>query len=249
MTDPGAAGDESEDVRAWVDQERRVGVLELCRPPNNFLDITLLTQVVEGLSAFDRDESCGAVLLCAQGKHFCAGRDFSRPRAPGDESAAVYGMAAGLLRTDKPIVAAVQGAAIGAGLGLALTADFRLASPRAYLSANFVSLGLHPGFGLTLTLPALIGSQRAAQMMYSGARIGAETALGWGLVDAVHEEADLLEAALTHAGELSALPSEALAATRRTLRGPDLVERFERATAHESAEQSRLRGASTAPNV
>ncbi|MCZ3133232.1 enoyl-CoA hydratase/isomerase family protein, partial [Acinetobacter baumannii] len=82
-----------------------------------------------------------------------------------------------------PVVAAIQGAAVGAGLGLALVADFRVAAPEARFVANFVALGFHPGFGISAVLERVIGGQRALLMNLTARRIKAEQAADWGLVD------------------------------------------------------------------
>src|SRR5262249_25347199 len=140
-----------------------------------------------------------------------------------------------------PIVAEVQGGAIGAGLGLAVVADFRIVGPRAYFWANFVRLGTHPGFGLTATLPALLGRQRARWMFSTGERVDAETALRWGLADRVVPEEEWHAASIELAAQLAAVPPEALAALRRTMRPQESSERFQAATWHEAAEQARLR--------
>ena len=114
-------------------------------------------------------------MLCAEGKHFCAGADFGS-RGPDGVSRGtkrgrhLYKEAQRLWRTGKPIVAAVHGAAVGAGVGLAVMADFRVTCPEARFSTNFTRLGFHPGFGLTATLPRLIGAQKAALLMYTGRR-------------------------------------------------------------------------------
>ena len=86
-----------------------------------------------------------------------------------------------LFANPTPVVAAIQGAAVGGGLGLALMADFRVASPEARFSANFARLGFHHGFGLTVTLPRLVGQQRAAEMLYTGQRVKSDEALRIGL--------------------------------------------------------------------
>ena len=90
-----------------------------------------------------------------------------------------------LFRTRKPIVAAIQGAAIGGGLGVAMAADFRIAAPEARFSANFARLGFHHGFGLSVTLPAAVGGQHAAELLYTGRRITGDDAVAIGLVDRV----------------------------------------------------------------
>lgn len=228
-------------VHTRLDIEGGVGLVEIRQPPNNFLDLDLLRQVSAAMLAFDADPRCRSILLCSRGKHFCAGRDFGVPRAEGDESAAVYEQAAALIELGTPWVAAVQGGAIGAGLGLAMAADFRVAGPKAYFAANFANLGLHHGFGLSLTLPRIIGVQQAARMLYTGQRIDAETADRCGLVDELAGSDDLLPVSLGLAGQLAMMPPNALASIRRTLRGDDFAERFRQATAHESREQARLR--------
>jgi enoyl-CoA hydratase/carnithine racemase len=230
-----------------VDAARHIGVVELCRPPNNYLDVSLLDSIVAALRAFDADDEVHVVVLRARGKHFCAGRDFSKPRAPGDESAVVYAHAAGLLNTRKPWVAAVQGAAVGAGLGLAAAADYRVTSPRAYFWANFVSHGLHPGFGLTFTLPRIVGAQRAALMLTGADRVAAETALRWGLADAECGEENWEQDTADFAARLAGHSPTAVQSLRQTMRGEEFVAGFRAAAGHESAEQSRLRPLPLAP--
>ena len=84
-----------------------------------------------------------------------------------------------LFRTKKPIVAAMHGAAVGGGLGLAMVADFRVTCPEARFCANFTRLGFHPGFGLTVTLPAVIGPTKAALMFYTSRRVPGDEASPW----------------------------------------------------------------------
>lgn len=227
------------DLHWSLDAESRVGTVELRRPPNNFFDVFLLRELLAALARLDADPDCRAIVLTSQGKHFCAGRDFSKPRQAGDESSTIYAEAAGLLEIATPIVAVVHGAAIGAGLGLALCADFRICSPEAYFSANFVRLGTHHGFGLTATLPRLVGVQRATEILYSGRRVGGTEATEIGLADLLTTAPELCQRALDFAAGLAAQPPLALQAIRATMRA-GLVDDFRRATARESAEQERL---------
>ena len=152
----------------------------------------------------------------------------------------LYEQAVRLFSAKKPIVAAVQGAAVGAGLGLALVADFRVASPEARFSANFVKLGFHPGFGITHTLPRVIGMQRAQLMCLTGRRIKADEALVWGLVDEVVPMEGLRDAALTLARELAENAPLAVVSTRATLR-TGLAQAVRAQTDHELVEQTWLR--------
>lgn len=226
------------DVAVW--REGRVGIVELRRPPNNFFDNTLIADIGEGFEAFDADPECRAIVLAAAGKNFCAGADFANRPATGLTAEGgtkhLYKEAIRLLRTQKPVIAAIQGAAVGGGLGLALVADFRIACPEARFSANFTRLGFHPGFGLTVTLPRLVGAQRAALMFYTGRRIGGEEAFSWGLADVLVPHGELRAAALGLATEIAQSAPLALASTRETLRR-GLVDAIEAATERELVEQ------------
>ena len=214
------------------------------RAPHNHVDLDLLRDLADALEAVDADPSLRAVLLSSAGSVFCAGADFGSRKPVAAESQGglkgFYAQAARLFASRKPIVAAVQGAAVGAGLGLALAADFRVASREARFSANFVKLGFHAGFGISLTLPRVVGEQRAALMLMTGRRIKAEQALEWGLVDELAEAADLPARALALARELAENAPLAVQATRDTLRSA-LHAQVLAATDRELAIQTRLR--------
>ena len=141
-----------------------VATVEIHRPPSNFFDVALIRRLAEVFSSFDDDHGVRAIVLCSEGRHFCAGADFNAQlgRALAEEGAGdLYREAVRLFDAKTPSVAAVQGAAIGGGLGLACAADFRVACPEARFAANFARLGFHQGFGLSITLPAIVGQQRA----------------------------------------------------------------------------------------
>ena len=228
------------DVHAALHDDH-VAVLELRRPPDNYFDRALIAQIADALEALDEAPGCRAVVLCAQGKHFCAGADFrGRPLAE-DNGRHLYDECVRLFRTRKPIVAAVQGAAIGGGLGLALSADLRVAAPEARFSANFARLGFHHGFGLTVTLPEAVGAQRALELLYTGRRISGEEALRIGLCDRLAPLAGVRDAARELAAEIAGSGPLAVESIRQTQRG-DLAERIARATARERSEQERLQG-------
>jgi len=215
-----------------------VAEVRLTQPPNNFFSLAMISELADALEALDTDPACRVVVMAADGKHFCAGADFS---SPGTYSTAdLYTAAVRMFRTRKPVVAAVQGAAVGGGLGVALAADFRIAAPEARFSANFARLGFHQGFGLSVTLPALVGQQRAAELLYTGRRITGAEAGAIGLADVVAPLDELLEATHGFAREIAVSAPLAVESIRATLRG-DLADRVEAATAHELAEQERLR--------
>jgi enoyl-CoA hydratase/carnithine racemase len=234
MTEPRTFGD----VRVELHADH-VATAELCRPPDNYFDRALIASLADALEALDADADCRAVVLCAQGKHFCAGADFRGTPLATENGRHLYDEAVRVFATRKPIVAAVQGAAIGGGLGVALVADFRVASAEARFSANFARLGFHHGFGLTVTLPAVVGAQRALELLYTGKRITGEEALRIGLCDRLAATGDVRNDARAFAAEIAGSGPLAVESIRATMRG-DLAERIRAATARERAEQERL---------
>ena len=227
-----------------VTLEGHVATVTIDRPPNNHVSVELMSDLADALESLDNSNNCRAVVLASAGKAFCAGADLVAPDGIAGKGMgginALYDQAVRLFSVETPIIAAVQGAAVGAGLGLALVADFRVAAPEARFAANFVKLGFHPGFGLTHTLPRLIGQQRANLMFLTGRRVKAEEALGWGLVDEVVPLANLLASAQALAAEIAENAPLAVLATRKTLR-QGLAEAVRAQTHHEHAEQTILR--------
>lgn len=227
-----------------VTLEGHVATVTIDRPPNNHVSVELMSDLADALENLDNSNNCRAVVLASAGKAFCAGADLVAPDGIAGKGMgginALYDQAVRLFSVETPIIAAVQGAAVGAGLGLALVADFRVAAPEARFAANFVKLGFHPGFGLTHTLPRLIGQQRANLMFLTGRRVKAEEALGWGLVDEVVPLDGLLAAAQALAAEIAENAPLAVLATRKTLR-QGLAEAVRAQTNHEHAQQTILR--------
>ncbi|MEW5684949.1 MAG: enoyl-CoA hydratase/isomerase family protein [Pseudomonadota bacterium] len=221
-----------------------VAVVTLDRPPHNFVSVEFMADLADAMEAADASSAARAIVLQSEGKTFSGGADFASPTdkvASGmDGVNALYDQAVRLFSVATPIVAAVQGSAVGAGLGLALVADFRVAAPEARFAANFVKLSFHPGFGLTHTLPRLVGQQRAALMFLTGRRIKAEEGLAWGLVDEVVPADELRAAALKLAAEIAENAPLAVAATRKTLRAK-LAADVRAQTGVEHAEQAILR--------
>lgn len=228
----------SEDLSVTIDGH--IGTVEVRRPPNNFMDAHMIAAIADGLEHLQADPDCRAIVLRSEGKHFSAGRDFSKPRGPGDSAGELYGQAARIVACELPIVAAVQGAAVGGGLGLALAADFRIATPRTRFVCNFARLGFHHGFGLSVTLPAIVGQQRAREILFTGARVSGEDGAAIGLCDRLVAEEDLHRAAHDFAASIATSAPLAVRSIRATMRD-GLLERFEAATAHELVEQERLR--------
>ncbi|HWA61640.1 MAG TPA: enoyl-CoA hydratase/isomerase family protein [Caulobacteraceae bacterium] len=230
------------DVSARI--EGHVVVLEFDRPPNNFVSVELMRSLADALHDADAEADLRASVVCSAGKVFCAGADLASPTGIGGSGMQginpLYHEAVRLFSVKKPIVMAVQGAAVGAGLGLALVGDFRVASPEARFASNFVKLGFHPGFGITHTLPRVVGEQKALLMCLTGRRVKAEEALAWGLVDEVVPAEKLRETALALANEIAENAPLAVQATRKTFRH-DLAAAVKAQTDHELVEQTWLR--------
>ena len=224
-----------------------VALIEIQRPPHNFFDRALILQLADACGALGEDTNCRAIVLAAQGKSFCAGANFSdgsgqnilEKEKPTPETH-LYVEAVRLFSTKKPIVGAIQGAAIGGGLGLALVPDFRVTCPEGRFSANFTRLGFHPGFGLTHTLPALVGQQAATMMMYTGRRIKGEEAVKMGLADVLVSLDQVRSAAMELAAEIAECSPLGVIETRATMRA-GLAERVKAATDHELTIQNVLR--------
>jgi enoyl-CoA hydratase/carnithine racemase len=232
-----------------VERQGPVAIVTIDRPPHNHVTVDLMRGLADTLDDIDAARELRASVLQTAGKSFCAGADLVAGIAmPSPESGgglgggidALYVEAVRLFSVKKPMVAVVQGAAVGAGLGLALVADFRVAAPEARFVANFVKLGFHPGFGITHTLPRLIGVQRAALMCLTGRRIKGEEALDWGLVDQIAPLEQVRDAAMALAREIAENAPLAVQSTRATLRR-ELAEAVRAQTAHELNEQTWLR--------
>lgn len=235
-----------------VSFDRHVMIVEIQRPPNNFFDHALIRQIADAFAEADANPDCRAIVLAAQGKNFCAGANFGTGKDDNTGSADfteegfrnttgfLYREAARLFANTKPVIGAIQGAAVGGGLGLALVPDFRVASPEARFAANFVKLGIHQGFGLSVSLPRVVGQQAANMMLLTGRRLDGEEALAIGLVD-VLVPADALRAeALKLAHEIAENAPLAVKSVRATLRG-ELAALVAKATEHELKEQQWLR--------
>jgi enoyl-CoA hydratase/carnithine racemase len=220
-----------------------VALAEIDRPPHNHVTVELLRDLADALADVDAEKELRCTVLATAGKSFCAGADFATnigdSVARDDGSSPFYDQAVRLFGSRKPIVAAVQGAAVGAGLGLSLVADFRVCSPEARFSANFVKLGYHPGFGITHVLPRLIGPQKASLMCLTGRRVKPDEALAWGLVDEVVPAADLRAAAMKLAAEIAENAPLGVEMTRATLR-EDLAAQVRAQTVKESKAQAAL---------
>jgi 2-(1,2-epoxy-1,2-dihydrophenyl)acetyl-CoA isomerase len=220
--------------------DAHVATVEIHRPPANYFDAALISELGDAYERIDADPSCRALVLCSEGKHFCAGANFAAASSPADDPRSLYREALRLFAAQTPVVAAVQGAAVGGGLGLALSADFRVASARSRFAANFVRLGFHQGFGLSATLPGIAGQQTALDMLLTGRRVPGEEALSLGLCDRLVADDEVRRAAHALAAELAQSAPLAVRSIRATLRA-GLLQRLEAALEREASEQQRLR--------
>ncbi len=239
-----------------------VATVEIQRGPHNYFDREMIREIADAFEALDDDPACRAIVLAAEGKSFCAGArlggggnrgesgegkiqsDVSGQGASSEsafrrDSGGLYREAIRLFRARTPVVAAVHGAAIGGGLGLALMADFRVTCAEARFAANFAQLGFHPGFGLSVTLPELVGRSHAMRLALTGRRIKGEEAFEIGMADRLVPLDAVRASAIEMASEIAASAPLAVESIRATLR-LGLADRVAAILEHELTEQERL---------
>ncbi|RAV03203.1 crotonase/enoyl-CoA hydratase family protein [Mycolicibacter senuensis] len=214
-----------------ITTEDAVAVWTIDRPHigNAISDKEFVTAFETAVDAANRDASVRAVILTGAGKIFSAGgnvkemadREGMFGLDPLDQRYAyvdgIQRLPRALARLEVPVIAAVNGAAIGAGCDLAAMCDIRIASERASFAESFVQIGLVPGDGGTWFLQRAVGYERAAEMTLTGDRIDAATALAWGLVSRVVPHDELLSAAKDLADRIAKNPSHALRMAKRLL--------------------------------
>jgi len=196
----------------------RVAVLTLSHPERrNALNIELSGKLADAVAAVTADDGVGAVVITGADPAFCAGGDLTElATADPPTLRRVYAGFLAVADCPLPTIAAVNGAAVGAGLNLALACDLRLAGPRARFDARFLQLGLHPGGGYTWMAQRLLGPQGAAALTLFGEVVDAAEAARIGLVHRVVD--DVLPAAIELAGRAAAAPRELTVATKATMR-------------------------------
>ncbi|MBV7483575.1 enoyl-CoA hydratase/isomerase family protein [Bordetella sp. BOR01] len=199
-----------------------VATLTLNRPAQrNALDQVMRAELGEVVAAIRRDRGIKVLVIQGAGGAFCAGGDISTmmsdTAADGarDRMLNLQIIIADLLNLDRPVIAVVDGPAYGAGVGLALTADLLLASPRARFCLSFLRLGAVPDCGVFYTLPRIVGLQRAKELAFSTREFGAEEARKMGIVFEIHAESQVHQRAQALAASMSQLPLTALSLTKR----------------------------------
>jgi 2-(1,2-epoxy-1,2-dihydrophenyl)acetyl-CoA isomerase len=178
----------------------QVATLTLNRPvQRNAMDETMKRELTEALRGVQADRSVRALVIAGAGGVFCAGGDIRAMQGAVLDSAGwrermsqVHDFIGPLIQLDRPVIAAVDGAAYGAGFSLALAADFVLASPQARFCMSFMRVGLVPDCGAFYTLPRVVGAQRAKELMLSAREVGVDEALRLGIVMEVHSADALL---------------------------------------------------------
>jgi enoyl-CoA hydratase/carnithine racemase len=218
-----------------VEQADGVLTLTLNRPQKkNALSAEMYAALASAISGADDDETVRCVLLRAAGDSFCAGNDladFITAAQGGEEltaAIAAFSFLRALAACRKPLVAAVQGRAVGVGLTMLLHCDLVYLADDALLSAPFLDLGLVPEAASTLTLPARVGHVRAFSLFVLGEAVSAEEAQAWGLANAVVAVEELDSFARASAAQVAARAPDAVAITKALMRDPDaLVERID----------------------
>jgi enoyl-CoA hydratase/carnithine racemase len=222
-----------------VEKVDNVALVGWHRPDTNYFDVALIRQIGEVLGSLSDDDAVRCVVLFSEGRHFCAGANFSGSDEISANPWPLYEAGLSLFEFPLPMVAAVQGVAVGGGLGVALAADFRVATPSTRFHANFSRLGFHQGFGISVTLPEVVGRQRALQMLYGAKAVSGEEALSIGLADQLAPADQLLESAVSFATAIASNGPLALRAIRKTMR-EGFVERVRAAMEKEAHEQKIL---------
>ena len=211
-----------------VEKKEGVAVVTLNRPERfNSFTTSMYREFPRIVDQLKRDDEVKAVILTGAGKGFCAGSDVSdrlgkRLEKGGEESRfeslqQVGAMALDLADFDKPVIGAINGVAVGAGLSIALLCDIRLASEKARFGAVWLSVGLIPDLGSTYSLPRIVGREKALELMLSREIIGADEGLKIGLVSKVFPHDQLMDEARKLAEQISSGPSVAIELTKRAL--------------------------------
>ncbi|HEX6353868.1 enoyl-CoA hydratase [Actinophytocola sp.] len=219
--------------------ERRdgVGVVTIDLPERrNSLTLEMSAQLVQHVSDCEADDGVSAIVVTGAPPAFCAGADLTAlGEAREDGLRAIYAGFLAVAKSSLPTIAAVNGAAVGAGLNLALACDVRLAGPSARFDARFLQLGLHPGGGMTWMVQRLVGPQTATAMTLFGQVLDADEAVRTGL--ALRKVDDVVAAAVELAQPAVKAPRDLVLATKRTLRTTAAYDRHDDAVETELVAQ------------
>jgi len=212
-----------------IEIQRNGPVLELVmnRPQaKNALTLAMYETLVEGLVRAEADDTIRVVLIRGAGGNFTSGNDLKdfMKNPPSDETSPVFRFLLALLRAEKPVIAAVEGFAIGIGTTMLLHCDLVYAADTACLQLPFINLAVVPEAGSSLILPRMLGHQRAAELLLFGDRFDANTALNYGLVNAVFTPDTLETETRKRAQILASKPPAALRETKKLLKRGEIEE-------------------------
>jgi 2-(1,2-epoxy-1,2-dihydrophenyl)acetyl-CoA isomerase len=210
------------------EQQGAVLTITMNRPDKlNAATDTMLAELIDAFKKAEKDTSVRAILVTGAGKGFCAGQDLGAAQERGADSGSMsYGehlrrtynpLILRMRQMPKPIIGAINGVAAGAGMGMAMACDVRIAAESASFLQAFVKIGLVPDSGSTWMLPRLIGMTRALDLALSGRKINAQQALEWGLLTQVVPDADLMSVANQAAAEYAAAPTKAIGYIKQAL--------------------------------
>lgn len=213
-----------------VDREGAVAWITLNRPDRlNALTATMSGELESAFSDAGKNERVRCVVLTGEGRGFCAGQDLNefeeayqsgrRPDIAEHLRTSYHRMIPVVVQTPKPVIAAINGVAAGAGLSLALACDLRVASNEAKITQAFVKIGLIPDSGGSYLLPRAVGYSKALELSITGDLIDANTALAVGLVSRVVQAASFRDDVTALANQLASMPTLAIAATKSLLQG------------------------------
>jgi enoyl-CoA hydratase/carnithine racemase len=228
----------TDDVVVSLDAPTHVGTIEMNRPPHNYFNGDALARVIDATWELHA-RGARALVLCSAGRNFCAGANFDPGAAVAGGRNDVYELGIQLLEQPLPIVVAIQGGVIGGGVGLALVGDIRVAATDSWFWINFARLGIHHGFGLSVTLPLAVGQQAAIELLYTGRRVDGATAHALGLCDHLVAADQVRPRAHALAREIAAAAPLATQAIRKTMRG-SIVDAVKTAMSKEGVIQERL---------
>jgi len=201
----------------------------------NALGLPMRDLLAQAVHAVEKDRSIRAVILTGASGHFCSGGDLRNIASAGLDNQGwrerlhdLHRWLTVLLTFDRPVIAAVDGAAFGAGFGLALAADYVIGTPRTRMSVSFLRIGLVPDCGVFYTLPRIVGPQRAKELMLSAREVGADEALRLGLVAELQAPEQLMARAQALAASfVHASPSAVSLIKRAMSTADDLATRLE----------------------
>ena len=202
-----------------VEREGVAALVTIVRPPVNAISRATAVALLEALTAAEADPTCRALVLTGDGdRYFSAGADLTELRSDADDVTASVEVTRRLEASRLPVVAAVNGYALGGGCEIALACDLRICSENARFGQPEITLGIMPGWGGTQRLPRLLGRGRALEMLLTGEQIDSARALEWGLVTRVVPAGDLRTTALSLANLIAMRPPLAVAAIKRAVR-------------------------------